>query len=108
MRKLSARERRDLEDGIRRATSLQIYQAEWAWFVKRRSCEVIQRALEHAPGSAKHLSYQLGMSSSTISTLRKGISKLRPEQYYKIIKGVYPEYANMIEAELCDIERIHD
>jgi|TARA_R110002020_G_scaffold16546_13_gene58421 hypothetical protein len=106
--KLNARERRDLEDGIRRATALQTYQSEWAWFVKRRSSEIIQRALEHTPGSAKQFSYEIGMSSSTISSLRKGISKLRPEQYYKIIKQVYPEYANLIEAELRDIERLHD
>lgn len=107
MRRLNVRERYDLEDGIRRATALMTYQSEWSWFVKRHSCNVIQRAVDHS-SSAKQLSYQTGIASGSISNLRKGITILKPEQYFKIVGAVYPEYGKIIEAELHDIERLND
>ena len=107
MNKLNARERRDLEDGIRRATALLTYRAEWAWFQKRRSCDILIRAIEHSK-SAKELSYLTGIASGSITQLKKGITKMKPEQYFKIIAKVYPEYAKLIEAELRDIERLED
>ena len=107
MRRLNVRERYDLEDGIRRATALMTYQSEWSWFVKRHSCNVIQRAVEHSK-SGKELSYQTGISSGCISNLRKGIRTLNPDQYFKIVGAVYPEYGKIIAAELNDIERLND
>ena len=107
MRRLNARERRDIEDGIRRATALLTYQAEWEWFQKRRSCDILLRAIEHSK-SAKELSYLTGIASGSLTQLRRGITKMKPDQYFKIIKAVYPEYAKIIEAELYDIERLRD
>ncbi len=107
MRRLNVRERYNLEDGLRRATALMTYQSEWEWFVKRHSSDVIQRAVDHF-SSAKQLSYESRVSSGTISNLRKGMVKLRPCQYFKIIGAVYPEYGKIIEAEMRDIERLHD
>ena len=107
MRKLNITERYNLEDGIRRATALMTYESEWLWFVKRHAPGVIQRAVDHSQ-SAKELSYRSGVCSSAISNLRKGISLIKPIQYYKIINSVYPEYGKIIEAEMKDIERLHD
>lgn len=106
-RKLNARERYDIENGTRRAIAWLTYEAEWEWFNKRHSRAILERAIEHSK-SAKDLSYQLGISSSAITQIKRGLSKMKPERYLKIIKVVYPEYAKIIEAELYDIERLHD
>ena len=106
-RKLNARERYDIENGMRRAIARLTYEAEWEWFLKRHSCDILNRAVEHSK-SANDICYGVGMNGGSFSANRKGISKLKPLRYLKVIAFVYPEYAKLIEAELRDIERLED
>ena len=106
-RRLNLAERNNLEDGIRRAVARLTYESEWEWFLKRHSCDVLTRAVEHSP-CQNEICNATGVTSSSLSACRKGVTKLKPRNYLKIIAHVYPEYAKLIEAELRDIERLHD
>jgi|DEB0MinimDraft_6_1074348.scaffolds.fasta_scaffold57586_2 hypothetical protein len=108
MLKLKAVERRDIEDGIRRAVALETYTAEWDWYDKRKAVRFVNKAIEHSGTSKKQLSYQTGISSSSFTNLSRGIVHLRPSHFFKIVRCVYPEYAAIVEAEQADIERLRD
>lgn len=108
MLKLKAVERRDIEDGIRRAVALETYKAEWDWYDKRKAVRFVNKAIEHSGTSKKQLSYKTGIASATFSNLCRGLVTLNPNQFFKIVRCVYPEYAAIVEAEQADIERLRD
>ncbi|MBV72499.1 MAG: hypothetical protein CMH52_14335 [Myxococcales bacterium] len=105
--RLSPRERQDVEDGMRRAVARLTYEAEWEWFLKRRSCDILKRCIEHSR-SRNDICYGIGINNSSFTTNVRGTSKLKPERYLKVIGYVYPEYKKLIAAELRDIERLED